>query len=147
MKKHNEASTDADVKLAAASNAIADERKHDLDETTAKTVAQLNKANAKVTKLREERIADPDTLGDKVFRMAFPAVVGLVGGKVFSSVWNLITAKIHPSPDDDEQDRQQGLIMSMLFAAASAAFGTLLTSVSTKGVQKIIAGMQARRRR
>ncbi|KFI54418.1 DUF4235 domain-containing protein [Bifidobacterium choerinum] len=144
MKKHQHESASADAKLTAATNAIAGERS-DLDATTDRTVAALNNVNDKVTAMREARMADPDTLGDKVFRMAFPAVVGLIGGKVFSSVWNLVTAKIHPNPDDDAQDRQQGLVMSMLFAAASAAFGTLLTDVSTKGVQKIITRLQRRR--
>lgn len=145
MNKHQHESASADAKLTAATDAIAGERS-DLDAMTDKTVAELNRVNNKVTAMREARTSDPDTLGDKVFRMAFPAVVGLVGGKVFSSVWNLIINKVHPSPDDDEQDRQQGLIMSMLFAAASAAFGTLLSEVSTKGVQKIIARMQTKRR-
>ena len=145
MNKHQHESASADAKLTAATDAIAGERS-DLDAMTDKTVAELNRVNTKVTAMREARTSDPDTLGDKVFRMAFPAVVGLVGGKVFSSVWNLVINKVHPSPDDDEQDRQQGLIMSMLFAAASAAFGTLLSEVSTKGVQKIIARMQTKRR-
>ncbi|PLS27619.1 membrane associated protein [Bifidobacterium anseris] len=145
MNKHQHESASADAKLTAATDAIAGERS-DLDAMTDKTVAELNRVNNKVTAMREARTSDPDTLGDKVFRMAFPAVVGLVGGKVFSSVWNLVINKVHPSPDDDEQDRQQGLIMSMLFAAASAAFGTLLSEVSTKGVQKIIARMQTKRR-
>ena len=145
MNKHQHESASADAKLTAATDAIASERS-DLDAMTDKTVAELNRVNNKVTAMREARTSDPDTLGDKVFRMAFPAVVGLVGGKVFSSVWNLVINKVHPSPDDDEQDRQQGLIMSMLFAAASAAFGTLLSEVSTKGVQKIIARMQTKRR-
>ena len=145
MNKHQHESASADAKLTAATDAIAGDRS-DLDAMTDKTVAELNRVNNKVTAMREARTSDPDTLGDKVFRMAFPAVVGLVGGKVFSSVWNLVINKVHPSPDDDEQDRQQGLIMSMLFAAASAAFGTLLSEVSTKGVQKIIARMQTKRR-
>lgn len=144
MDKHQHESASVDAKLTAATSAIAGERSS-LDATTDRTVAALNRVDDKVTAMREARTSDPDTLGDKVLRMAFPAVVGLVGGKVFSSVWNLVIAKVHPSPDDDEQDRQQGLVMSMLFAAASAAFGTLLTSVSTKGVQKIIDRMQAKR--
>ena len=144
MDKHQHESASADAKLTAATNSIAGGRT-DLDATTAKTGETLNRGNDKVTAMREARATDPDTLGDKVFRMAFPAVVGLVGGKVFSSVWNLVVAKVHPSPDDDAQDRQQGLIMSMLFAAASAAFGTLLTDVSTKGVQKIITRLQRKR--
>lgn len=144
MDKHQHESASTGAKLTAATNAVAGERT-DLDATTDKTVATLNRMNDKVTAMREARTTDPDTLGDKVFRMAFPAAVGLIGGKVFSSVWNLVVAKIHPSPDDDAQDRQQGLIMGMLFAAASAAFGTLLTDVSTKGVQKIITRLQRKR--
>ncbi len=59
---------------------------HDLDETADKTVAAINKVDTKVTEMRQRRMADPDTLGDKALKMIIPSLAGLVGGKL-SSKW------------------------------------------------------------
>lgn len=120
---------------------------HDLDETADKTVAAINKVDAKVTEMRQRRMADPDTLGDKALKMIIPSLAGLVGGKLFQMVWNSVMARVHPRPDDDVKDQQQGLIMSVLFTAASAAFGTLLTRLSDKGANSLVHHMQIKRDR
>ena len=114
---------------------------HDLDETADKTVAAINKVDTKVTEMRQRRMADPDTLGDKALKMIIPSLAGLVGGKLFQMVWNSVMARVHPRPDDDVKDQQQGLIMSVLFAAASAAFGT------DKGANSLVHHMQIKRDR
>ena len=120
---------------------------HDLDETADKTVAAINKVDAKVTEMRRRRMADPDTLGDKALKMIIPSLAGLVGGKLFQMVWNSVMARVHPRPDDDVKDQQQGLMMSVLFAAASAAFGTLLPRLSDKGTNSLVHHMQIKRDR
>ena len=97
--------------------------------------------------MRQRRMADPDTLGDKALKMIIPSLAGLVGGKLFQMVWNSVMARVHPRPDDDVKDQQQGLIMSVLFAAASAAFGTLLTRLSDKGANSLVHHMQIKRDR
>lgn len=83
------------------------EKLANLDNTTKETVQRIDKVNNKITDLREQRMRDPDTLGDKAFKLAFPALIGMVAGKAFQSVWNLVTNKVHPSPNDDEA-RQTG---------------------------------------
>ncbi|RYQ23870.1 membrane associated protein [Bifidobacterium pseudolongum subsp. globosum] len=120
---------------------------HDLDETADRTVAAINKVDTKVTEMRQRRMADPDTLGDKALKMIIPSLAGLVGGKLFQMVWNSVMARVHPGPDDDVKDQQQGLMMSVLFAAASAAFGTLLTRLSDKGANSLVHHMQIKRDR
>lgn len=120
---------------------------HDLDETADRTVAAINKVDTKVTEMRQRRMADPDTLGDKALKMIIPSLAGLVGGKLFQMVWNSVMARVHPSPDDDVKDQQQGLMMSVLFAATSAAFGTLLTRLSDKGANSLVHHMQIKRDR
>lgn len=120
---------------------------HDLDETADRTVAAINKVDTKVTEMRQRRMTDPDTLGDKALKMIIPSLAGLVGGKLFQMVWNSVMARVHPSPDDDAKDQQQGLMMSVLFAAASAAFGTLLTRLSDKGANSLVHHMQIKRSR
>lgn len=122
------------------------EKLANLDNTTKETVQRIDKVNNKITDLREQRMRDPDTLGDKAFELAFPALVGMVAGKAFQSVWNLVTNKVHPGPEDDEADRKQGLLMSVLFAAASAAFGTVVTTYSDKLTQSIVSRLQRKRK-
>lgn len=122
------------------------EKLANLDNTTKETVQRIDKVNNKITDLREQRMRDPDTLGDKAFKLAFPALVGMVAGKAFQSVWNLVTDKVHPGPEDDEADRKQGLLMSVLFAAASAAFGTVVTTYSDKLTQSIVSRLQRKRK-
>lgn len=53
---------------------------------------------------------------------------------------------MHPGPEDDEADRKQGLLMSVLFAAASAAFGTVVTTYSDKLTQSIVSRLQRKRK-
>lgn len=57
-----------------------------------------------------------------------------------------MTNKVHPGPEDDEADRKQGLLMSVLFAAASAAFGTVVTTYSDKLTQSIVSRLQRKRK-
>lgn len=77
--------------------------------------------------------------------MAFPSLAGMAAGKIFQSIWNSVTAKVHPSVEDDEQDRQQGLLMSIIFAAASAAFVAVITQLSDRGSQALVQKLQKRR--
>lgn len=119
---------------------------NDFDSTAKSTVKKINDVDAKITELREQRMRDPDTLGDKAFKVALPAVTGMVAGKLFQTVWDSTTKRIHPSPADDEKDRQNGLLMSVLFAAASAAFGTVVTRYSDKLSQSIVSALQRKRK-
>lgn len=135
MSAHNSKTSGSDAKI---------ER---LDARTQQTVDAINKVNDKATALRVRRQRDPDTLGDKFLKMAIPGLTGLVGGKVFQLVWNSVTSRAHPGPDDDAQDRRQGLMMSVVFAAASAAFSTLLTDLSDRGAASIVRRLQIRRDR
>ncbi|MEE1295409.1 MAG: DUF4235 domain-containing protein [Bifidobacterium sp.] len=140
--KAKEPKLEAEVKADAKDGAA---KGMDLDATTDKVVGQLNKVDDKVTELRAQRMSDPDTLGDKAVKMALPSLIGMVAGKVFQSVWDTMMNKIHPSPDDDAKDRQNGIIMSMLFAAVSGAFGVLVTRGSDKGTDWLVHRLQLRR--
>lgn len=130
---------------SSASGAKAAATESKLAGTADTVVEQLDKVNEKVTKLRNDRASDPETAGDKVVKAALPALSGAVAGKAFQLGWNAIMKKIHPSPDDDAKDRQQGLLMSMLFAALSAAFCTAITSLSTKGSNALVRHWEAKR--
>lgn len=117
----------------------------DLSATADNIVEKLQGVDSKINALSAQRLKDQETMGDKIFKAAFPSLIGMVGGKIFSSVWDIVMNKIHPSPEDDQKDHQQGLIMSVLFAAASAAVGTLLTAAANKGSQAIVHKLQRKR--
>lgn len=117
----------------------------DLDSSTDRIVKQINSVDNKVTQLRKSRMSDPDTLSDKALKWIIPTLTGLVASKVFQMVWDKVTAKAHPSPLDDDQDHQQGIMMSMIFAALSAAFSTLLTQASDRSTNSFVHHLQNRR--
>ena len=50
-------------------------------------------ADRAVDRLREDRLNDPDSLGDKLIKSAVPALAGLVAGKAFQMIWDKGTTK------------------------------------------------------
>ena len=90
----------------------------------------------KVNAMRDQRLNDPDSLGDKLIKFALPSLAGLLAGKVFQMLWNRgLVRKNHTSGVDAAQD---GLIMSLAFAAASAAFGAVISQLSNRGSQALV---------
>ena len=87
----------------------------------------------KVDAMREQRMRDPETLGDKLFKSAVPALAGLIGGKLFQLIWNKGLSRRGIGKDDDH-----GIVLSMVFAVASAAIGALISEASTRGSQAVI---------
>lgn len=114
----------------------------DLDDATAKAVSTIEKANSAIDSQRARLASDPDTLSDKALRSAVPAVAGLLGSRGLAALWKKLTGRDH-TPTVASHD---GLALSMLFAAASAALGVLLSHAATTGVSAIIRRRQRRRR-
>ena len=98
------------------------------DSSADKTIAGLRRIDDKVDALRARMLNDPDSLGDKLLKMAIPAVAGLV-----QLLWDKGTGR---SRNDAEV--QQGLLMSVAFAAASAAFGAVVSTLSGRGSQALV---------
>ncbi len=113
----------------------------DLDDTTARAVAGMEKVNSAVDAKRASLRSDPDTLSDKALRSAVPAVAGIVGSKGLEAVWKKMTGSDH-APGAASQD---GLGLSMLFAAVSAAVGVLISRVAVSSVSALIRRRQRRR--
>lgn len=103
------------------------------DSSADKTIAGLRRIDDKVDALRARMLNDPDSLGDKLLKMAIPAVAGLVAGRLFQLLWDKGTGR---SRNDAEV--QQGLLMSVAFAAASAAFGAVVSTLSGRGSQALV---------
>ena len=59
----------------------------DLESTADRVVAALRNIDGKVNAKRDQRLNDPDSFGDKIFKFAMPTLVGLAFGKVFEMAW------------------------------------------------------------
>lgn len=111
-----------------------------LSETSAgadAAIAGLHRIDEKVNALRASREADPDSLLDKAFKATAPALVGMVAGKVFQTLWDKGTARRNLRRGL-AADAPQGLVMSLAFAAASAAFGAVISQLSDRGSQALV---------
>ncbi|MCC2732568.1 hypothetical protein LK486_18930, partial [Fusicatenibacter saccharivorans] len=53
-----------------------------------RVVEGLHRIDQKVDDLRNQRLNDPDSLGDKLVKSAVPALAGLVAGKLFQIAWD-----------------------------------------------------------
>ena len=138
----------------------------------------FHRIDRKVNAMREAKLADPDSLGDKVIKAALPALAGLVAGKLFDVLWRKGTG-MGPSAgrrgvaadtgatagssashaaggaadstaaaagtSAPDTSTQQGLVMSLLFAAASAAFGAVVSTLSDRGSQAWVKHRQRKR--
>ncbi|MBT1181984.1 DUF4235 domain-containing protein [Bifidobacterium sp. CP2] len=109
-------------------------------------VEALHRIDRKVDALREQRLNDPDTLGDKLFTWALPSIAGLVAGKLLDTTWRRGTARRNLRKGLDA-DAPQGLLMSIAFAAVSAAVGAAVSQLADRGSKQVVARMQRRRRR
>jgi hypothetical protein len=133
------ANTDTSAKSqpsTASSNSSAD-----------RIVEKFHRIDQKVATMSQNRMQDPDTLGEKIFKFVFPTVLGGLAGKVFKTIWDSqVTSKRGPAGGDAAEDAdQQGLIGSILFAAASAAFGSVISELGTRGSNALVNRHQSRR--
>jgi hypothetical protein len=131
--------TNASVKSqtsTASSNSSAD-----------RIVEKFHRLDQKVATMSQNRMQDPDTLGEKIFKFVFPTVLGGLAGKVFKTIWDSqVTSKRGPAGGDAAEDAdQQGLIGSILFAAASAAFGSVISELGTRGSNALVNRHQSHR--
>ena len=99
---------------------MSDETNTDFPSSADRAVDSLHRIDEKVNRLREDRLNDPDSLGDKLIKSAVPALAGLVAGKAFQMIWDKGTSKRNLRKGL-AADAPQSLAMSLAFAAVSAA--------------------------
>ncbi|MGO1346029.1 MAG: DUF4235 domain-containing protein, partial [Bifidobacterium psychraerophilum] len=93
------------------------ERESDLTDTADRLTAQFDSVNAKVDDMRSDIESDPDSFSDKIIKLALPALTGMLAGQIFKMIWN----KQRGKDGLDDEERQEGFFMSLVFAALSAA--------------------------
>ena len=109
---------------------MSDETNTDFPSSADRAVDSLHRIDEKVNRLREDRLNDPDSLGDKLIKSAVPALAGLVAGKAFQMIWDKGTSK---------RNLRKGLAaMSLAFAAVSAALGAVVSQLSDRGSKAFV---------
>lgn len=98
-----------------------------------RVVARFHTIDERVNAMREQRLNDPDSLGDKLIKYLLPTVAGLMAGKLFQMLWNRGASR-----KGADVDAQQSLLTSLLFAAGSAAFGAVLTQLADRGSKALV---------
>lgn len=115
------------------------------------TIDALHRIDDKVNALRDQRLNDPDSLLDKAFKWATPALTGAVAGKLFQLGWDRTIGRRPAGRNASGTSRgnagAQGLLMSLAFAAASAAFGAVVAQLSDHTSKAIIAHRHRRHHR
>ena len=92
---------------------MSDETNTDFPSSADRAVDSLHRIDEKVNRLREDRLNDPDSLGDKLIKSAVPALAGLVAGKAFQMIWDKGTSKRNLRKGL-AADAPQGLAMSLV---------------------------------
>jgi hypothetical protein len=100
-------------------------------------IAGLHRIDEQVNTMRDQRLADPDSLGDKLIKLALPALTGMIAGKVFQMVWDKGAGR-HNLRKGLDSDAPQSLMMGLAFAAASAAFGAVVSQLSERGSRAFV---------
>ena len=117
----------------------------DLESTADRVVAALRNIDGKVNAKRDQRLNDPDSFGDKIFKFAMPTLVGLAFGKVFEMAWKQSVGRKATLPDGTT-DARKDAILGIAFAVISAALGALVSQLSDRGSEAIVNHRHAKRR-
>ena len=117
----------------------------DLESTADRVVAALRNIDGKVNAKRDQRLNDPDSFGDKIFKFAMPTLVGLAFGKVFEMAWKQSLGRKATLPDGTT-DARKDAILGIAFAVISAALGALVSQLSDRGSKAIVNHRHAKRR-
>lgn len=115
---------------------MSDETNTDFPSSADRAVDSLHRIDEKVNRLREDRLNDPDSLGDKLIKSAVPALAGLVAGKAFQMIWDKGTSKRNLRKGL-AADAPQSLAMSLAFAAVSAALGAVVSQLSDRSISLV----------
>lgn len=113
---------------------VTQERQTDLTDTADRLTAKFDSVNSKVDSMREQAQNDPDTFGDKLIKLALPALTGMLAGQIFKMIWN----KQRGKDGLDEEERQEGFFMSLVFAALSAAVTAVVSQLSDRGSEAFV---------
>ncbi len=102
-----------------------------------RAVEVLHRIDEKVDAMRTHRINDPDSFGDKIFKTAFPAVMGFAFSTLFDMVWKKGVRRKVVRADGSRNARQEA-ILGIAFTVLSAGLGALVSQLSERGSKAIV---------
>ncbi len=111
-----------------------DEQRNDLTETADRLTATFDSVNTKVDSMKAQAQNDPDSFSDKIIKLALPGLAGMLAGQIFKMVWN----KQRGKDGLDDEERQEGFFMSLVFAALSAAVTAVVSQLSNRGSEAFV---------
>ncbi|WP_165496277.1 DUF4235 domain-containing protein [Alloscardovia theropitheci] len=108
--------------------------------SVARTREQLRSIDSKVNSMRSRIKNDPDDAFDKLIKFALPTIAGLIIGKLTEFAWKSGKKRIlgDKAVDDEGNDLTDGIIASMIFAALSAAIGSLVSNLADRSSAGIV---------
>ena len=99
---------------------MSDETYNATGSTADRAVETLHRIDDKVAMLRKQ-----------------PAITGMVAGKLFQVTWDRAQARRKASSGESSSNAK-GLMMNIAFAAASAALGAVISTLSDRGSQALV---------
>ena len=93
-----------------------------MESSADRVVAALHTVDEKVNAMRDQRLNDPDSFGDKIFKSVVPTLAGLVLGKAFEMVWKKSVGRKAVRADGTKNEAAEAAL-GIVFAVVSAGFG------------------------
>ena len=114
-----------------------------MESSADRVVAALHTVDEKVNAMRDQRLNDPDSFGDKIFKSVVPTLAGLVLGKAFEMVWKKSVGRKAVRADGTKNEAAEAAL-GIVFAVVSAGFGALVSQLSGRGSKAIVDRRHAR---
>ena len=115
-----------------------------MESSADRVVAALHTVDEKVNAMRDQRLNDPDSFGDKIFKSVVPTLAGLVLGKAFVMVWKTNSGGRKAVRADGTKNEAAEAALGIVFAVVSAGFGALVSQLSGRGSKAIVDRRHAR---
>lgn len=110
-----------------------------MESSADRVVAALHTVDEKVNAMRDQRLNDPDSFGDKIFKSVVPTLAGLVLGKAFEMVWKKSVGRKAVRADGTKNEAAEAAL-GIVFAVVSAGFGALVSQLSGRGSKRLWTG-------
>ena len=130
----------------AADSTASESKRGQLAQAADTITTQLDTINGKVSDMRQHIEDDSDTLVDKIIKLALPAAVSLLVGKLFKLAWDRGLNR-HLGGSDRSDDEEQGMLLSVLFTGLSAALTAIASNLSERGSRTLVVHKHRRQRR
>ena len=105
-----------------------------MESSADRVVAALHTVDEKVNAMRDQRLNDPDSFGDKIFKSVVPTLAGLVLGKASRWCGRKSVGRKAVRADGTKNEAAEAAL-GIVFAVVSAGFGALVSQLSGRGVE------------